>query len=457
MLRTGPATSPTRPATHFRRPLLVADLIGDDQAVFANVRRPRPTHRKLPWPPALTRSIEPSATFPAAAPARPRTNSPSALLGCFTNASSILSSLAERRNACRRRCVSRLSIDARTEQCGRHGKPSARTSRFRDRHIGSDDQRGPHPVSDGHHANRQWNRDRRRCYGCERHARQYSTPGPKNWPPTITSAIGNRSIYTDSGVTLFQGGVARSVTFAPTTTYTAGTTGNAVYVDGAPIIGALATMPTESGTLAGLATLRENTSITYQAQRDGIAGALIPSFAESDQTGPGPNLPGLFTTPGATSLPTSTTGLASQIAVNATVDPSQGGNPFLLRDGGISDTSNSDYTYNTTGNASYSGGLSQLLTNLSATQTFNSAGGITTSATLSNYASDSSAGSRLSVQMFRHRVPIKALCSTPQRQHCPMRPVSISTIKCPKCLISKTLTQQLRSCFRQSTTCSAPF
>ena len=50
------------------------------------------------------------------------------------------------------------------------------------------------------------------------------------------------SIYTDSGVTLFQGGVARSVTFAPTTTYTAGTTGNAVYVDGAPITGASATM-----------------------------------------------------------------------------------------------------------------------------------------------------------------------------------------------------------------------
>lgn len=206
---------------------------------------------------------------------------------------------------------------------------------------------------------------------------------------TITSTNGSMSIYTDSGVTLFQGGAARSVTFAPTTTYTAATTGNAVYVDGVPITGASATMPIQSGTLAGLAALRDTTSVTYQAQLDGIAGALISTFAESDQIGPGPNLPGLFTTPGTTSLPTSTMGLASQIAVNATVDPSKGGNSFLLRDGGISDTSNSNYTYNTTGNASYSGHLSQLLTNLSATQTFNPAGSIATSATLSSYASDS--------------------------------------------------------------------
>lgn len=216
-----------------------------------------------------------------------------------------------------------------------------------------------------------------------------SQPAQQIGVTTTTNANGGLSIYTDSGVTLFQGGVARSVTFTPTTTYTAATTGNAVYVDGVPITGASATMPIVSGNLAGLATLRDNTSVTYQAPLDGIAGGLINTFAESDQAGPGPNLPGLFTTPGATSLPTSTTGLASQIAVNASVDPNQGGNPFLLRDGGISDTTNSNYTYNTTGDASYTTRLSQLLTNLSATQTFSATGGITTSANLSNYASDS--------------------------------------------------------------------
>ena len=204
---------------------------------------------------------------------------------------------------------------------------------------------------------------------------------------TTTSANGSMSIYTDSGATLFQGGVARSVTFSPTSTYTPSTTGNAVYVDGVPITGASASMPITSGNIAGLANLRDNLTVTYQAQLDGMAGALINTFAESVQTGSGPNLPGLFTTPGATSLPTSTTGLAGQISVNASVDPTQGGNALLLRDGGIS--GNSNYTYNTSGNASYTARLSQLLGNLSATQTFSPAGDISTSASLSSYASAS--------------------------------------------------------------------
>jgi flagellar hook-associated protein 1 FlgK len=120
---------------------------------------------------------------------------------------------------------------------------------------------------------------------------------------TTTGANGNMSIYTDSGVTLFQGGAARNVTFSPTNSYTAATTGNAVYVDGVAVTGASASMPITSGTIAGLANLRDNVTVTYQAQLDGMAGALINTFAESDQTGSGPNLPGLFTTPGATSLP----------------------------------------------------------------------------------------------------------------------------------------------------------
>ncbi|HEY8006805.1 MAG TPA: flagellar hook-associated protein FlgK [Methylocella sp.] len=206
---------------------------------------------------------------------------------------------------------------------------------------------------------------------------------------TTIGANGDMSIYTDSGVTLFQGGAARSVTFSSTHTYTAATSGNAVYADGIPITGSSAAMPIANGTIAGLATLRDSLSVTYQAQLDGIAGALINAFSETDQAAPGPDLPGLFTTQGATSLPTSTTGLAGQITVNPSVDPSQGGNALLLRDGGISDTANSDYTYNTTGDASYTARLSQLLAKLSATQTYSASGGITTSANLSDYAAAS--------------------------------------------------------------------
>jgi flagellar hook-associated protein 1 len=120
---------------------------------------------------------------------------------------------------------------------------------------------------------------------------------------------------------------------------------------------------------------------------DNVAGGLITEFAESDQVGTGPNLPGLFTTPGATSLPTGITGLAGQIVVNPAVDPNQGGTALLLRDGGIS--GNPAYVYNTTGDASYQGRLSQLLTNLSMPTTFSAGGGITTSATLDGYATAS--------------------------------------------------------------------
>ncbi len=204
---------------------------------------------------------------------------------------------------------------------------------------------------------------------------------------TVTNANGGMSIYTDSGVTLFQGGLPRTVTFTPTSTYTASVTGNAVYIDGVPIIGPSATMPISSGTLAGLASLRDNISVTYEAQLDGMAGGLISAFAESPQSGSGPNLPGLFTTSGATSLPGSVTGLASQIIVNASVDPSHGGNPLLLRDGGIS--GNSSYVYNTAGDASYQGRLSQLIANLSMPQTFSSSGEIGTNMTLGGYASAS--------------------------------------------------------------------
>jgi flagellar hook-associated protein 1 FlgK len=204
---------------------------------------------------------------------------------------------------------------------------------------------------------------------------------------TATAPNGDMSIYTDSGVTLFQGGKARTVTFQPTPTYTPATAGNAVYADGVPITGNSAAMASEGGTLAGLAKLRDTAAVTYQSQLDSIAGALISTFAESDQKGTGPNLPGLFSTPGAAALPASITGLAGQIEINAAVDPSQGGNPLLLRDGGIS--GNPDYVYNTSGNASYQGRLSQLLNNLSATQAFSAASGLTTSATLSAFASAS--------------------------------------------------------------------
>ncbi len=190
---------------------------------------------------------------------------------------------------------------------------------------------------------------------------------------TTIAPNGSMSIYTDSGVTLFQD-TPRTVSFTPTATLVDGESGQPVTVDGVPITGPNSPMPIQSGALASYAALRGTIAPQYESQLDQIAGGLINAFAESDQSNPPtlPSLPGLFTTAGLTSLPSmsSATGLAAAIEVNPNVDPSQGGNATLLRDGGISDPGNPAYTYNTTGSASYTGRLQQLVAAISATQSF---------------------------------------------------------------------------------------
>ena len=147
---------------------------------------------------------------------------------------------------------------------------------------------------------------------------------------TTVAANGSESIYTDSGVTLFQD-TPRTVSFTPTPTLVDGANGGAVTVGGVPITGANSPMPIQSGALAGYAAVRDTLAPEYQAQLDQIAGGLINAFGESDQSANPtlPSLPGLFTTPGETSLPSmaATTGLAAAIEINPNVDPSQGGNP----------------------------------------------------------------------------------------------------------------------------------
>src|SRR5271165_2678983 len=132
---------------------------------------------------------------------------------------------------------------------------------------------------------------------------------------TTTAANGSMSIYTDSGVTLFQD-TARTVDFTATSSYVDGVTGSPVTVDGVPITGSSSLMPIQSGALAGYATLRDTLAPQYQAQLDQIAGGLINAFAEGDQTASSqPLLPGLFTTKGATSVPSTSdaAGLAAAI------------------------------------------------------------------------------------------------------------------------------------------------
>jgi flagellar hook-associated protein 1 len=209
---------------------------------------------------------------------------------------------------------------------------------------------------------------------------------------TTVAANGSESIYTDSGVTLFQD-TPRTISFTPTPTLVDGADGGVVTVDGVPVTGANSPMPIQSGALAGYAAVRDTLAPEYQAQLDQIAGGLINAFGESDQsaTPTAPSLPGLFTTPGATSLPSmsATTSLAAAIEINPNVDPSQGGNPNLLRDGGVSDPGNPAYVYNTTGAASYTGRIQDLIGQISATQSFDPSAGLDPSASLTDYANAS--------------------------------------------------------------------
>jgi flagellar hook-associated protein 1 FlgK len=208
---------------------------------------------------------------------------------------------------------------------------------------------------------------------------------------TLTRANNDMAVFTDSGVTLFDVR-ARSVTFERTLFYTPGTSGNAVYVDGVPVVGAAGPMQSASGRLVGLAAARDNVAVAYQNQLDEIARGLIEAFAESDQSAV-PTLadaPGLFTYPGAPAMPATGTlmvGLAGSIAVSASVDPAQGGDLALLRDGGMA--GDPAYIYNVSGGSGYGDRLDQYIAALSAQRSFDPAVGLAPTATLGGFASSS--------------------------------------------------------------------
>lgn len=201
-------------------------------------------------------------------------------------------------------------------------------------------------------------------------------------------------IYTDGGVTLFET-VPRTVSLAPSFALGAGTSGNAVYVDGVPVTGPGAIMPLKSGQIYGSAIVRDEITVTYQSQLDEIARGLIEVFAESDQTAVGPDQAGLFTygpAPGPATIPASgvmVAGLASTIRVNANADPSQGGDLDRLRDGGISDPLDPNYNYNSSGAAGFPDRIQGILTELGTGRSFDPVTGADPTDTLVGFAGSS--------------------------------------------------------------------
>ncbi|MEM7527778.1 MAG: flagellar hook-associated protein FlgK [Pseudomonadota bacterium] len=88
------------------------------------------------------------------------------------------------------------------------------------------------------------------------------------------------------------------------------------------------------GALAGAFALRDTVATDFAAGLDALAEELVTRLADpSVDPMLAPGAPGLFTDAGGAPTAPATPGIAGRLAVNAAVDPSQGGELFRLRDG----------------------------------------------------------------------------------------------------------------------------
>jgi len=202
---------------------------------------------------------------------------------------------------------------------------------------------------------------------------------------TITRSGGDMVILAGDGTMLYET-TPRKVSFEPIAGYSATTTGNAVYVDGVPLEAGMGGNTSASGRISALLQLRDTVAPGMQRQLDEVARGLITTFAEKDPAGIDPDLAGLFTWSGGPALPTAGTlenGLAGSIRVNPAMDFTNGGDPVLLRDGGVNGAA---YVWNLTGDASYTGLLNDLGDRLNGSMAFDLSAGLGDSSTLNDYA-----------------------------------------------------------------------
>ena len=208
---------------------------------------------------------------------------------------------------------------------------------------------------------------------------------------TVARGDNDLLVLTDTGVIVFDTR-PRPISFDPSPSLDATTQGNAFYIDGVPVAGSDGVMTVASGRLAGLARVRDEIAPAYQNHLDEIARGLIEVFAESDQSAiPSlPDRPGLFTYSGAPAMPVSGTlfgGLAGLIRVADRVNPDVGGDPRLLRDGGIS--ANPAFVYNPSGASAFSERLEEIANKLDEPRGFDPAAGLEGSATVTGFATSS--------------------------------------------------------------------
>ena len=196
-------------------------------------------------------------------------------------------------------------------------------------------------------------------------------------------------ITTDSGVILFET-QPRSVEFSHKPVYGANTVGNELYIDGVPVTGANSPMAISTGKIVGHFQMRDQVLVEHQNQLDEFSRGLVEVFAETDQIGAKPPLAGLFTWSGGPAIPatgTLTPGMGQSLTVNPLIDPSQGGDLSLIRDGGIN--GDADYIVNTAGSSGFSDHLLDLTARFDVTSTFDAQTGLLTAISLRTFASTS--------------------------------------------------------------------
>jgi flagellar hook-associated protein 1 len=200
-----------------------------------------------------------------------------------------------------------------------------------------------------------------------------------------TNSNNSITVTTDQGTTLYDGSV-HDLDFTPTPNipsqlqqtadpangYSGGLSG--VTVDGQPIA------MSQSGDIAAQLQLRDVTLPGFGQQLDQLAANTITAFQQADLT-VSSGQTGIFTDNGAAVDPTNPAqipGVAANIALNATVDPSQGGN-----------SANMAYGAQAGGQSTSTGNNSTLLAFIQAMSTNQSysAPGLAGSMTLSNAVS----------------------------------------------------------------------
>ena len=179
----------------------------------------------------------------------------------------------------------------------------------------------------------------------------------------FTRADNDMVLQTDSGVLMFETR-ARPISYQSASPLQAGQSGGRFIVDGVAVAGPNAVMPTSSGLVHGLISLRDGAALDAEAKLDETARMLISAFREKDQTPGGkPDIAGLFSADGLTNLPPDgvrVAGLAQRLTIAASVDPAKGGNINLLRDGGIGAPTDSDYRSNTSALSGFTARLNLL-------------------------------------------------------------------------------------------------